>query len=111
MDEAELDFKEYADELEIEEEPKYVIDESEDDLWEPEPTQKKPVKRRTPKKKIVIPPNAHPIEIFMLTKDFQWGHITGITGLTKDVLVGTIRGDVVAESARQRLRLTTGIVI
>lgn len=111
MDETELDFEEslemFPDELEDSQE---VVDEHEDDLWEPEPTQKSS-ERRTSKKKIVIPPNAHPIEIFMLTKDFQWGHITGISGLAKDVLVDIIRGDAVTEDVRKRLRLTTGIIV
>ena len=114
MDETELDF-EYEEPLESLEylEEAEVADEDQEDLWvqeyaEPEP---KNTVRKPRKKKIIIPSNTHPIEIFMLTKDFGWGELTGISGLAKEVLVGIIRGDAVTDDVRKRLRVTTGIIL
>lgn len=111
MDETELDFEDTMNEVEESfEEPEYIIetpDESEDDLWEPPPKKQ----RRTPRKKVVIPPEAHPIERFMLMYDFQWGEVISMTMLSKETLIGIIRGDAVTDEQRSRLRLTTGVVV
>lgn len=69
--------------------------------------------RRPRKRKLVIPPNAHPLEVFMLTCEFKyewgWGDLTGITKLSKETLLDIIRGDEPTEYERSRIRLTTGV--
>ena len=67
------------------------------------------VPRKPRRKKAVIPPEATPLEVFMLEKEFDWGHLTGITKLSKEELLGIIRGDMPTEYQRNRIRLTTGV--
>ena len=112
MDETELDLDEPTEELN---EYHLEHEETEDELWEEqEMTPKVAISKKTirkPRKKVIIPPNAHPLEVFMLTYDFQWGEVVSVTGISKEVLLGIIRGDAVTEQQRQRIRLTTGVKV
>ena len=91
----------------------YEVDDQEDLRTSEEPRaeviQTSPKKIR--RKKIVIPPNAHPLEAFMISKEFEWGDLTGITKLSKETLLGIIRGDEPTEYERSRVRLTTGVYV
>lgn len=78
----------------------------EDEIEEPLPP-KKPRKLRKP----VISPDTHPLEAFMITKEFEWGEVTTITKLSKEELLGIIRGDMPTEYQRNRIRLTTGVIV
>jgi hypothetical protein len=67
------------------------------------------VPRKPRRKKVVIPPEATPLEVFMLEKEFHMGELTAITKLTKEELLDIIRGDMPTEHQRNRIRLTTGV--
>jgi len=111
MEELEDFEDDYMEDKEIEDN-----DEPQEEQWEqqedeePEDPKLKPKKTiRKPKKKLVIPDNAHPLEVFLLTYDFGWGELIGITSLSKELLLGIIRGDTITKEVQQRIRLTTGV--
>ena len=101
----ELDFEDdYMEDKEIE------ANEDEDQGEQEEEPKIKPKKTiRKPRKKLIIPLNAHPLTVFMLTYDFGLGELIGITLLSKELLQGIIQGDAVTNDVRQRIRLTTGV--
>ncbi len=97
---------------EITENDDYTLDDQEEVYSledEPSSEVKLTSPKKTRRKKIVIPPEAHPLEAFMIAKEFEWGHLTGITKLSKEELLGIIRGDVPTEYQKKRIRLTTGV--
>jgi len=67
--------------------------------------------RKSRKKAIVIPEDATPLEVFMLTKDFTIAQVSSITLIPKDILLGIIKGNEPTEEQRRRIRLTTGVII
>lgn len=104
MEETELDFEESLEGI-GEQEEAY-------ESWDQELSPVEiPVKRRTRKKKLVIPEGAHPIEVFCLTKDFTIAEVAGISKLHLSEILEIIKGDIPTDNQRKRLRLTTGITL
>lgn len=67
--------------------------------------------KRGQRKKLEIPANAHPLEVFMITKEFAMGELESITGISKKVLVSFINGGTPTEEQQKRIRLTTGVIL
>lgn len=58
-----------------------------------------------------IPANAHPLEVFMITKEFAMGELESITGISKELLISFIKGSTPSEEQQKRIRLTTGVIL